>query len=516
MPATDPEPENYSIDDMMDRLRSRGEGGVGGEAELVTREDGTQMYRMRKRKRRSHQPKKEKEKRQRNYRVAQVVTAVALVAGTGLAALGSVLYLNSQAYQAKVTGNLRVWTGAEPQLTQFRASPVSAGAGAIELTWPEGSILESLKVKGVRGDLRISSLFGKTWKGSEMVATHGGTLVLRRPGPAATPPPPSSRSGDCPFQFRYRSPEFNVMMGGSERPAARLVGSEVTLTVLDASATTANLQLEGGNLTYDGWGGFGLKFASLQFEDGGVRVGNVRLTPGTDSEGEIQIQNPDKLPLLLDGGESELPVRIQDAPLGALLGPSFGTWLVAEVESPESGGDGSITLNADDGHKLSCRVPFRATALSESRIAALPMFAVIAREINEVSYQALRYDVEASGVIVRNATSSGVENLRFESRGRLVVTGKVSADRTGILGGELEVGLPDGAVNEAPAAFRAVFKHRSEGYSWATVRISGSGSKPQDDLQKQLDAAATIVPPASGGANSLDDAFRELTTPDGP
>lgn len=514
MPATDPEPENYSIDDMMDRLRSRGEGGVEGEAELVTREDGTQMYRMRKRKRRSHQPKKEKEKRQRNFRVAQVVTAVALVAGTGLALLGSVLYLNSQAYQAKVAGKLRVWTGAEPQLTQFRASPVSAGAGAIELTWPEGSMLESLKVNGVRGDLRISSLFGSAWKGSEMVATNGGSLVLRRPGPGA--PRTSERSGDCPFQFRYRSPKFNVLMGGSEKPAARLVGSEVTLTVLDAAATTANLQFEGGALSYEGWGSFGLKFASLQFEDGGVRVGNLRLTPGTETEGEIQINNPDDAPLGLEGGESVLPVRVQRAPLGSLLGPSFGTWLRAEVESPESGGDGFVTLNSDEGFTLSCRVPFRATALSESRIAALPLFGIIAREINEASYQTLRYDVEATGVVVRNATMSGVEDLRFESRGRLVVTGKVSADRAGVLDGVLEVGLPDGAVNEAPAAFRGVFKRRSEGYSWATIRISGPGSKPQDDLQKQLDAAATIVPPTSGGASSLEDAFRELTTPEGP
>ena len=62
MPASDTEPDNYSIDDMMDRLRSRSEGGQE-DAQLVTREDGTQVYRVKKRKRRSHQPKKEKEQR---------------------------------------------------------------------------------------------------------------------------------------------------------------------------------------------------------------------------------------------------------------------------------------------------------------------------------------------------------------------------------------------------------------------------------------------------------------------
>ena len=51
MPDNDPEPEKYSIDDMMDRLRTRGGGPRDGEAKLVVREDGTQAYKTRKRKR---------------------------------------------------------------------------------------------------------------------------------------------------------------------------------------------------------------------------------------------------------------------------------------------------------------------------------------------------------------------------------------------------------------------------------------------------------------------------------
>ena len=79
MPASDSEPEKYSIDEMMDRLRSNGEGPRDGEATLVTRDDGSQVYKVRKRKRRSQQPKKEKEKRQQRFRVAQVLAAVGLV-----------------------------------------------------------------------------------------------------------------------------------------------------------------------------------------------------------------------------------------------------------------------------------------------------------------------------------------------------------------------------------------------------------------------------------------------------
>ncbi|WP_193211472.1 hypothetical protein [Luteolibacter marinus] len=512
MPATDPEPENYSIDEMMGRLRSRGEGRSDGEAELVTREDGTQVYRMRKRKRRTRQPKKEKEKRQRRLRVAQVIAAVVMVAGTGLAFLAALIYLNSSAYQASVVEKIRQWSGAEPELTQFRASPVSAGAGAMTLTWPEGSVLESLKLQGVRGNLHVTSLFGGTWKGAEMVATNGGTLILRRP--SGTSALPLERSGECPFQFRYRSPRFQLLMGGSKSPDLKLGDSEASLTVLDPTASVANLQLERGKMALDGWGEFQLILASLQFEQGGFRVGTIRLAPEGSPEGEIEISNPGKVVVDMSGGKTELPVRVQHSSLSSLVDPAFGMWLTAEVESPEEEGDGTITLVSGRKYSLACRIPFKATASSETRIIGLKMFGILAGELGEDAYENLRYDVETSGVIVRDGNTSGIEDLRLESRGRLVITGKIASDRQGVIDGVLEVGLPVASVNNASGALRSVFKNRKEGRSWATIRISGTADKPVDDLQKQLDAAATLVTPATGGAEAIEDAFRELTTPE--
>ncbi len=511
MPDNDSEPEKYSIDDMMDRLRTRGGGPRDGEAKLVVREDGTQAYKTRKRKRRSVQPKKEKEKREQRFRVAQVVAAVALVAGTGLAILGSVVYLNSPAYHTKVKDQIRTWSGAEPQFTQFRVTPINASAAAIELTWPQGSMLQSLKASGVEGNLGLTSLLGGKWKGSEMLASQGGTLVVRRATGAA--PVPSVRSGECPFQFRFRSPNFNVLMGDAERPSVRLNGTEASLVLLDPAATTSNLQFEGGSLQVTGWGDFGMKFASLQFEPTGIRVGNVRLAPGKDSNGEIEILNPHQAIVDLNGGETELAIRLHHMPLARLLGPSFGSWLGAEVETPEGGQDGSITFKAGAVPSFSCRVPFRATATSDSRSALLPLYSVIAGELAESWYRAPVFDLDTSGTLIRNSSSTGVEDVRLEARNRLIMTGKIMADTGGALTGTLEVGLPQGLTKDAPAAFVAVFKRSEGGYAWATVNIFGTGRQPQDDLQKQLDAAASAAPAASG-KESLEDAFRELTKPE--
>lgn len=514
MPSPDPEPENYSIDEMMDRLRSRGEGGRDGEAQLVTREDGTQVYRMRKRKRRSHQPKKEKEKRQRRFRVVQVAGAVALVAASGLALLGSIVYLNSSTYRNSILSRIRDWTGAEARITQFRVTPVSVAADTIEFSWPEDSMLESLKLSGVRGDLRVSSMFGGAWKGSDLVAGNGGTLILRQPS-ASAPRPAVSRSGDCPFQFRFRSPKLSVLMGGAEKPAGRLGGSEATLTLLDPSATTANLQFEGGDLSVAGWGDFRLELASLQFEPSGIRLGTLRMAPASSEKGEIEIRNPDNLPLQLGQGETEMELRVSKLPLSSLLGAGMGSWLAATVESPRDGLAGSFRFVGGASPAISCRVPFEAAVGSESRASGFPLFSVLAKELGESWYRTPRFDLAFGGTVTRDAAGSAVEDLKLEARGRLSVNGRVSADSSGKLGGELEIGVPDAAAEAASVAFRRVFARHERGYAWAKVKVSGTGASPMDDLAEQLQQAATGVAPASGGAEAVEDEFRELTTPGG-
>lgn len=512
MPSSDPEPENYSIDDMMDRLRARGEGSSDGQPELIVREDGTEVYRMRKRKRRSHQPKKEKEKRQRQFRVAQVVVGVGLVAAAGLAVLGSVVYFNSTAYQSSLASRIRIWTGAEPQLTQFRMSPVSAAAGSVALAWPEGSVLQSLQLNGVRADLRISSIFGGAWKGSEMVAT-GGTLLLRNSDGSATPSA-LDRKGDCPFQFGYRSPNFTVLMGPPESPALRLESSEVSIKVQDPAATNANLQFEGGSLTIPGWGDFGLTFASFQIAPAGFRLATVRIAPGGGSKGEIEISNPQQVPLAIKAGESEMALRINRVPLSALLGPGFGAFLTATVETREGAPDGTFLFKGGKSPSVACRIPFHATATSEPSASLLPLFAILAEEIGERWYLKPAFDLDFSGTVIRGGGASGLENLSMEARGRLLIRGRVAAREGGALDGELEIGLPEAALAKCTLPFRRVFNRRDGGQVWATVRIAGTGRKPTDDLQQQIEQAATNVAPASGGKESLEDEFRELTTPD--
>lgn len=513
MPPSDTEPENYSIDDMMDRLRSRGEGGSEGDAQLVTREDGTQVYRVKKRKRRSHQPKKEKEQRQKRFRVLQVVLAVGLVILVAAAFFASLVILNSSAYRDSILAKVRSSTGAEPKISGLRVTPVSANADSLELVWPEDSMLESLRMGAIDCGLTFTKLLGGKWQGSEMYSAQGGTLVLK-PFNGKVPQITKSQT-ELPFRFGYRASKFNVRMGDEKLPAFAVKGSEASWEVHDAFASSSNLQLEGGTLTVAGWGEFRLNLASLQFEPQGMRIGNIQIVPSGAEKGEIKITNPKELPLKIEGEDAQLRVEVSNIALKDLLGPTFGTWLSTTVETVEGGEPGQLRTNTLDQRGVSWRIPFRAIAAASSEAEGLPMFEVLAEEMKENWYLKPHFDVEAKGVAIRDGTFSAVEDLALQARGRLGIEGKIKASATGILEGEFQVGLPTSAVSGGSPALRAVFNRRGGEFSWAKVRISGTTAKPADDLQVQLKSATTTVAPASGGANALENTFDDLIAPGG-
>jgi hypothetical protein len=281
--------------------------------------------------------------------------------------------------------------------------------------------------------------------------------------------------------------------------------------MLDPAATTANLQFEGGAMTVAGWGDFGMSFASFQIEPAGVRLTTARLAPGGGSKGEIEIFNPKQVPLALAGGESEMAVRLDRIPLSTLLGPAFGKSISATVETREGAEDGILRLKGGDVPSISCHIPFHATATSDSSASLLPLFGILAEEVAESWYQAPKFDAGFSGTLVRDPAASGVEDLKMEARGRLMITGQLKADPGGALHGVLEIGLPAAALTDASVPFRLVFRRKEGGHAWATVKISGTGGKPLDDLEQQLDEAKASAAPASGGKDVLEEEFFNLT-----
>jgi hypothetical protein len=211
-----------------------------------------------------------------------------------------------------------------------------------------------------------------------------------------------------------------------------------------------------------------------------------------------------------------MELRVTRVPLSKMMGPAFGTWLNATIESPDTGDRGGFRFKGGPSPSFSCRLPFRSTAVSESRASALPLLNLLAKELGESWYRSPRFDLEFAGTLVRDSASSAIEDLDLEARGRLAIKGRVKCAASGALEGVLDVGIPDAALAAASVPMRRVFDRIDHGYAWAEIAISGTGAAPADDLAKQLQDAATNVPPASGGKDGIEEDFRDLTTPEKP
>ena len=157
MPPENREPEKYSIDEMMERLKGKPSENPA-EGQLVTREDGTQAIRVRKRKRRSEQPKREEAKRQKRIRIIQVSAALILLMLCALVIGGAFVYTNTPTYRKAVSNSVAEALGGTVEFKMFRVTPVSANADAIDVTWPDGNGFQSLKLRGISSKISPFSL----------------------------------------------------------------------------------------------------------------------------------------------------------------------------------------------------------------------------------------------------------------------------------------------------------------------------------------------------------------------
>jgi hypothetical protein len=511
---SDSDQEKYSIDEMMNRLRSRGEGDSNGEPQLVTRDDGTQVMRVRKRKRRSRQPHKEAEAKQRKRRLFLAVGITILLVASALGAVAWVFYLNSKGYREGLEEKISAWTGAEVKTMQFRSTPVSVGATRIELNWPEDQPAASLLLNGVQGDVKLASYFGDQLSGEQITAANGGELVLRAASPKSEDKA-GLPDGPCPFNFSYRSKNFNVRFGSGQHAAMVLSGSEASYQVPDPTRASGNLVLQGGKSRVMEWGTYELDFASLTLSNEGLRVGNIEMSPEGMPGAEVRLRGDQLPPIMTRGGQSELRFQLTEMPSTILFGGALGRIVDAKFETPDHEvNTGRIFFDVTKADSLRIDAPIHATLSSILTLNGFQFFDVLSLEVGNDRLSQARFESEARVHLKRNTQETRLDQISLVSQSLISVEGYLSEKRGGLLDGVLDVGLPDSTVlGTASRALPVVFNRRSNGHHWARVKISGTTAKPVDDMADQLRSALRGTSPANGGASGLEDEFRDLTKP---
>jgi hypothetical protein len=509
MPSESPEPENYSISEMMDRLKERSSGDPS-QGELVVRADGTQAIKVRKRKRRSDQPERDSMKRNKRIRALQVVVVLILVTLIALTSAGVLFYFNGSAYRKKVLGWIDEATGGTSDVGQFRVTPIGANAYNLNLVWPEQNVIKSLSLNGVSAQLNTSSFLGQPWSGDEVTAASGELLF---DSPTVDNGPLGGDDASKHFKFtRFRSPDMTVVFGNPAKPALRVRKSEISFYPSSPN-DRAEMRITGGSLELGSrLPSFTIDRGYFGFSGRQIEVVGLRLEDPSDPRGVVELAGP--VTPFASTKVSTLDIKkVENFPIEHLVGMDLGRVFSGRIESREVLNSNFISFNPRASESSRFVLAFRGGFSSQLTLSRLPFLNELSNVLNDKGYEVLGIDSGASGVLRYTAGSWAIEELRLESKSRMAVRGSlvIGADKT--LSGRLEIGLPARQISTFLSRMDSLFSQPREDMRWIEVEVSGTTTAPQDDFAKRLISTVPTqsskpVPVESDPRSRFEDATR--------
>ncbi len=503
------EPESYDIQTMMERLKSRSHGDEIEKGELVTRSDGSQAIRVRKRKRRTQQPHKD---RQRRVRIMQVTAGLVLVVLLVVAFGCITVYVNSPPFRSGVVDRIGSSTGAGVVLHQFRMNPSGANASGLDLSWPEGNVLEGVSLRQARADVSPMSFFSGGSLTGEAFQAASGVVVLRLPQ-AGSPVTACPMSQDrLPMDFaQYGIKDLTVQMKVDGAVLAALNHVEASYTAPE-QGHAAQLILTKGELVVRNWPKLDFDRGHIEFRGGQAEIIGMRLIREDDADGLIELSGT--LDPYVTGEPSVLRVRAESFRVETILGDEFARLFSGRMDSVADQ-PGECRVAFGGGAELSMILPFAGLPTRSMQLKNLPFLFGLSQTLGDEWFANPEFTHDAKGVIVRSAQEIGLSRLELASKGRMVVKGSLLRDGSGGLRGKLEVGVAPGMIIAAEnQALERMFSPERDGYRWIEIEVGGTLAKPTDDFSRLYEQALQEVrnEPAVGSGSSVP-TFDELTRP---
>ena len=478
------EPENYSIDDMMGRLKSSKNSDQKGE--LVTRADGSKALKVRKRKRRTSQ-KTDKFVRQ-NQRVQLIQIAgfiVFLVVLLLVAGLG-VVYANSPGFRKSLVSKVDKVIGGEMVLSRFRVNPANANAQKVTIQWPSGHVLERLEVYYAAAEISPISFLGKDFKGEEVVA-NWGFLSLKNPREGKEKTYEADK-GIIDFG-RYSVPQLDLFFGAERRWNQALKKTEASFYPSSVKGH-GEIRLNNGLLTMPDWPELELDRAYISVDNDSLHIRSMSFQipekPNQKLRDRGSIGFSGSIELLDPDATHSLAVSLESFKLKYLLGEDFGQLFKADVMTLEDEGLNLLQVTPKEDGEASLELHVTNSLDSQIELSDFKFLGFLARTLDDSWYENPIFDSRVSLTIKRNGNDVQMTDISFEERGRMSLRGNISSGQGGRLSGDLRVGIPEAIleVSKNPR-INAMFTTARGGYRWIDLKINGTGVAPQDDF-KQL------------------------------
>lgn len=481
-PENQEEPEKYTLEEMMERLKERGHE----EGELVTREDGTVAIKVKKRKRRTKQPHKEQAKRKQRVRLLQFGLIFSLLTAAIATAAGLLFYYNSNAFRESTLEKIAMWTGADVELIQFSVTPTTAKCANATFTWPEGNYLRQLQVMQPSAHLDISSFLGSKWGGSTVVAKSGKLTFSAAKSDAPRSSAEAPTDTVFPFGFSsYRCEKLDIIGQGAD--LASLLTIEGTEASLIKTTRGTQTRFVGGVAKVTGFQPMQIDRGSIYFESQQMRLDSLRLKPNGGT-GTLEIH---KSIDLYSPESSQLELLMNEFPLEILLGNDLEVIFSGLVDTSSSSPNRLLSVTPGNWKSLKLQLGFRGSERDPLTIRNLPFLNDLSRELQNPEYSR-QYDFSdrVEGELLRSHGQTSLQGLRMEKKGHFCIMGDMIVEN-GTLGGTLQVGLPGSLLLEEQMhrVLQKVFSRQEDGYSWCEVKLSGSPGQPQDNFSSQLERA---------------------------
>lgn len=547
------EPDRYSLDEMLERLKHRAPEPKPGDGELVTREDGSQLIKVRRRKRRSHQPHKEAIRKKRRMHAIQIAASLILllifIFGAGLA----VIFANSGFFRKGLMEKIAAASGAEVRLEQFRMNPTGADAALIEMVWPESSALKKLFARGLSAKVHPKSFLGVSMTGDEVVA-QDATLYLGAPlvqdGAKANVP----EAAPAIFFDRLAATKCQVIFGDAHAPDFRLKDSEVSLfpgandpVLLEdledngtswipndetplremianradstdrekyfptAGKAVPRLLINRGELAMKGWPNFQLDRAQMEFVDRMVNVIGLRLRSQKDTRGVLEFSG--RIFPYSENQTSRLSASAQNFPLEEIAGAELGKLFSGGIESDPAAGANELLLAPGADAFASLTLSFRSAPSSSFVLHGLPCLKILSNVLNDDWFEQPVFLGDVIGTIRREGAEVAITDLDLQSRERMAIRGSVRYGRERAFAGTLEIGVAQTVIKASGnRRLDMIFGPPKGNFRWLSLKIGGTAVSPTDDFEAIYDAASRGG--AGGAPEGKAPSFEDLTRPE--
>ncbi len=503
------EPEKYSIDEMMERLKNQAAQDSSADHELVTRADGSQAIRVRKRKRRSEQPHQDRRRKSLRTRMLQVSGVLVLLLLVIVLAGAAIVFANSAPFRQQICEQITRSSGASAELEQFRMNPTSANIGRVTLAWPEASALQQLTLTTVTAQISPSSFLGQSLSGDDVTVAEGSLILRTNPAPAtsqSTPPSASHR----PINFnRYAITKTQVLLGESTAPLVHMQNAESSFSPVTVN-DRAQLLLSGGDVTIRGWPKLRMDRSHIEFRGSEMDIVSMRLRHPNDRQGTLELSGTVVPHTIQD--TSRFAIHLESYLLSGLAGPELGRLITGRIDTHADDTGNLLTLRLGHEPSLTLTAAFHNSPASALELSGFPFLFGLAQTIGDDWFEHPVFDNAGSGAIQITNGQVVLRDLAIETKDRLAVRGALTMTSDRKLSGTLDIGVAT-AMIQASKSHRildSLFSPPTENFRWLTLKIGGTASAPTDNFKELFQATVPAIPTNSDAQVPT---FEELTRP---